>query len=41
MPVLDEVSMIIGKSLSWKGEPLVEEVSTVRRIFKEQPDIEL
>ncbi|MFC1922242.1 hypothetical protein ACFLY4_03045 [Chloroflexota bacterium] len=41
LPVLDEVSMIIGKSLSWTGEQLAEEVSPVRRILKEQHDIEL
>ena len=41
LPILDEVSMIIGKSLNWTSEQLAEEVSPVRRIFKEQPDIEL
>lgn len=41
LPVLDEVSIITGKSLSWTGEQLVEEVSPVRRILKEGLDTEL
>ena len=41
LPILDEVSMIIGKSLSWTVEQLAEEVSPVKRILKEQHDIEL
>ena len=41
LPVLDEESMIIGKSPSWTGEQLAGEGSPVRRILKELHDMKL
>jgi hypothetical protein len=38
---IDELSTIVGKSPGWTGEQLVEEISPIRRILKEQVDIEM
>ena len=38
---LHEAAVITGKSRSWIGEQLVEKVTPVRRILKEQHDIEV